>query len=105
MTKIDSLPILIVEDCIDRISYAQYVSKLDLFKDTGRYVRTTYSKSQVDNCFLELRMNALATFQLMNNKIKASFQGCKAYNDDVIVFGNTWKKHLERLCESQLSLQ
>ena len=44
--------------------------------------------------------NAPATFQLMINKIMASFQGCEAYTDDVIVFGNTWKKHLERLCES-----
>ena len=44
--------------------------------------------------------NAPATFQLMINKIMASFQGCEAYIDDVIVFSNTWKKHLERLCES-----
>ena len=44
--------------------------------------------------------NAPATFELMINKIMASFQGCEAYIDDVIVFGNTWKKHLESLCES-----
>ena len=42
---------------------------------------------------------ALATFQCMINKIKVSFQGCEAYIDDVIVFGNIWKQHLERLCE------
>ena len=44
--------------------------------------------------------NALATFQLMINKIMASFQGCEAYIDGVIVLGNTWKKHFEILCES-----
>ena len=34
----------------------------------------------------------------MTNKITASFEGCKANIDDVIVFG-TWKQHLERSCE------
>ena len=33
--------------------------------------------------------NALATFQRMMNKITANFEGCEAYIDNVIVFGNT----------------
>ena len=43
--------------------------------------------------------NTPATFQHMINKITVSFQECEAYSDDVIAFGNTWKQHLERLCE------
>ena len=35
----------------------------------------------------------------MINKITANFEGCKAFIDDVIVFGNTWEQHLERVRE------
>ena len=35
----------------------------------------------------------------MINKITANFEGCEAYTDDVIVFGNTWEQHLERVRE------
>ena len=37
VTKMDSFTIPRIEDYIDRIGYAKYISKLDLLKGTGRY--------------------------------------------------------------------
>ena len=109
VTKTDSFPIPRVEDCIDRIGYAKYMSKLDLLKGYWQVPLTPRAKEisafVTPDGFFQYKVmpfgmkNAPATFQRMINKITANFEGCEAYIDDVIVFGNTWKQHLERLCE------
>ena len=43
--------------------------------------------------------NSPAIFQHMINKITANFEGCEVNIDHVVVFGNTWKQHLERVHE------
>ena len=44
VTKSESYPILIVEDCIDRIGSAQYVSKIDLLKGYWQVPLTPMAK-------------------------------------------------------------
>ena len=109
VTKTDSFPIPRVEDCIDRIGYAKYMSKLDLLKGYWQVPLTPRAKEisafVTPDGFFQYKVmpfgmkNAPVTFQRIINKITANFEGCEAYIDDVIVFGNTWKQHLERLCE------
>ena len=109
VTKADSYPIPRVEDCIDRIGCAKYISKLDLLKGYWQVPLTPRAKEisafVTPRGFYQYRVmpfgmkNAPATFQRMINKITANFEGCEAYIDDVIVFGNTWEQHLERVRE------
>ena len=109
VTKTDSFPIPRVEDYIDRIGYAKYMSKLDLLKGYWQVPLTPRAKEistfVTPDGFFQYKVmpfgmkNAPVTFQRIINKITANFEGCEAYIDDVIVFGNTWKQHLERLRE------
>ena len=109
VTKADSYLIPRVEDCIDRIGCAKYISKLDLLKDYWQVPLMPRAKEisafVTPRGFYQYRVmpfgmkNAPATFQCMINKITANFEGCEAYIDDVIVFGNTWEQHLERVRE------
>ena len=99
--KTDSFSIPRVEDCIDRIGHAQYMSKLGLLKGNWQVPHTPRAKEisafvTLDGLFQYKVMpigmnNAPATFQRMINKITATFEGHEAYIDNVIVFGNTWK--------------
>ena len=41
--------------------------------------------------------NAPATFQRMVNRIVDGLQGCDAYNDDLIIYADSWEEHLNRL--------
>ena len=38
--------------------------------------------------------NSPATFQRLINSIVSDIDGCEAYIDDVIIYSDTWKKHL-----------
>ena len=107
VTKTDSYPILRVEDCIERIGNAKYISKLDLLKGYWQVPLTPRAKEisafVTPEGFYQYKVmpfgmnNSPATFQHMINKITVNFEGCEAYIDDVVVFGNTWKQHFERM--------
>lgn len=109
VTKTDSYPIPRVEDCIDRIGNAKYISKLDLLKGYWQVPLTPRANEisafvTPEGYYQYMVMpfgmkSSPATFQHMINKITANFEGCEAYIDDVVVFGNTWKQHLERVHE------
>lgn len=43
--------------------------------------------------------NASATFQSMINHFIAGLEGVCAYIDDIVVFSNTWEKHMQLLEE------
>ena len=99
VTKTDSYPNPRVEDCIDRIGIAKYISKLDLLKGYWQVPLTPRAKEisafVTPEGFYQYKVmpfgmkNSPATFQRMINKITANFEGCEVYIDDVVVFGNT----------------
>ena len=109
VTKSDLYPIPKVEDCIDRIGCAKYVTKLDLLKGYWQVPLTPAAKEisafVTPEGFYQYRVmpfglkNAPATFQCMINKIIRDLEGCEAYIDDVIIFGSTWEEHLSRVRE------
>ncbi len=107
ITKPNAFPLPRMEDCVDQVGTANFVSKLDLLKGywqvplTPRAREVTsfitssglYSYSVMS---FGLR-NAPATFQRLMNRVIFGLEGCAVYLDDVIVFSETWEQHLVRL--------
>lgn len=117
----DPYAIPLIEDLLDQLGEAQYLSKLDLNK--GFYQIPVDEKDQPKTAFCTpwgkyefKRMpfglrNAPATFQRFMHVVLGGLeQTAESYIDDVIVFSRTWEEHLvhlrqtlERLRQYQLT--
>ncbi len=107
VTVPDSYPLPRIEDCIDRIGSAVFVSKLDLLKGYWQ-VPLTLRASDIsafvtpDN-FVQYTVmpfgmcNAPATFQRLVNIVFDDIPTCTAYLDDVVIYSPTWAEHLSTL--------
>lgn len=121
VTKPDSFPLPRVDDCVDQVGAARYVSKFDLLK--GYYqVRLTPRAQEVSTfitpsglysyCVMSFGLrNAPATFQRLMNRVISGLDGCAVYLDDAVVYSDTWDVHLvriqalfERLVEANLTV-
>ncbi|CAJ1087392.1 uncharacterized protein LOC118469438 [Xyrichtys novacula] len=107
VTVKDSYPLPRMEDCVDTLGSAKYVSKLDLLKGYWQ-VPLTERASEISafvtpDCFLQYTVmafgmcNAPATFQRLVNTVLAGLPNCNAYLDDLIVYTVTWQEHLRIL--------
>ena len=106
ITRPDAFPLPRMEDCIDEVGSATYVSTFDLLKG---YWQVPLSKRAQEICAFVtpsglykynvmpfgLR-NAPATFQRLMNRVVAGLEGCAVYLDDVVIFSDTWSEHIER---------
>ena len=104
VTKTDTFPIPRIDDCIDNIGHAKYVTKFDLLK---RFWQVPFIDSPKE--ILEF----VTTERQFRNKLKAlkcclerlvnslifGLDGCKAYIDDAIIYSEEWKQHLEIIRE------
>ena len=121
VTKTDSYPIPRIDDCIDKIGSAMFVSKFDLLKGYWQVPLTEKAKEvsafvTPDGLYQYKVMpfgmkNAPDTFQRMIHALLKDIAGCEAYIDDVIVYSETWDDHLktiqalfERLAEANLTV-
>lgn len=107
LTKPDSFPLPRIEDCIDRVGAAKYVTKLDLLKGYWQ-VPLTPRASEIsafvtpDN-FLQYTVlafemrNAPATFQRLMQKVLFDVPNCDAYIDDVVLYSDSWQEHVNNL--------
>ena len=121
VTILDSYPLPRMEDCVDNLGTAKYVSKLDLLKGywqvplTGR--ASEISAFVTPDHFLQYTVmafgmcNAPATFQRLVNSVLAGVANCNAYLDDLIVYTTTWEEHMQildqvftRLAKASLTL-
>lgn len=90
-----------MEDCVDTIGTARYVSNLDLLKEYWQVPLT----SRVSDHFLEYTVmafgmcNAPTTCQRLVNTVLSGLRNCNAYLDDKIVFTNSWPDHINVLRE------
>ncbi len=109
LTKADSYPLPRMDDCIDHIGSAKFITKLDLLKGYWQ-VPLTKRASEISafatpDAFLQYKIlafglkNAPATFQLLMNRVLANVQNCEAYLDDVVCYSTTWNDHLKTLEE------
>ena len=107
VTVSDSFPLPRIDDCVDNVGSARFVTKLDLLKGYWQ-VPLTAKASELSafvtpDAFLQYSVmafglkNAPATFQRLVNSIFADVSNCTAYLDDVVVWSMDWNNHLETL--------
>ena len=107
VTKTDSYPIPRVDDCIDQVGNAVYVTKFDLLKGYWQVPLTERAKEisafvTPDGFFQYTVMpfgmkNSAATFQRLVNSVVSGLDGCAAYIDDIVVYSESWSEHVERI--------
>ena len=96
VTKTDSFPVPRMDDCIDNIGQAKYVTKFDLLKGFWQIPFTDRAKEisafvTPDGLYQYKVMpfgmkNSPATFQRLINMIITGLDNCKAYIDDAIIY-------------------
>lgn len=107
ITVPDSYPLPRMEDCIDNIGSAKFVTKLDLLKGYWQ-VPLTPRASEISafvtpDDFLQYNVlafglrNAPATFQRLVNTVLAGVPNCYAYLDDLVVKSDSWSDHVQVL--------
>lgn len=109
VTKPDSFPLPRMDDCVDRVGSAKYVTKLDLLKGYWQ-VPLTKRASEISafvtpDHFLQYTVmpfglrNAPATFQRLMNTVLCGVRGCEVYLDDIVAYSSTWSEHMKTLRE------
>ena len=103
----DSYPLPRLDDIIDSVGEAKYVTKLDLLK--GYYqIELTESAKTISAFITPFGLfqyevmafgmtNAPSTFQRLINHIIRDIEGVYAYLDDIVIIGDTWEEHFHRL--------
>ena len=121
VTKTDSFPVLRMDDCIDNIGQAKYVTKFDLLKgfwqipltDRAREITAFVTPDGLYQYKVMLfgMKNSPATFQRLINMIIAGLDKCKAYIDDAIIYSEEWdpqiktiREFFERLSKAKLTI-
>ena len=107
VTKPDYFPLPRVEDCIDRVGAARYVTKLDLLKGYWQVLLTPraseISAFVTPDSFMQYTVmafgmrNAPATFQRLMQRVLSGVANCEVYLDDVVVYSADWQTHVETL--------
>ena len=97
-----------MDDCIDHIGHAKYVSKFDLLKGFWQIPLTERAKAvsafvTPDGHYQYKVMpygmkNSPASFQRLVNHLINDLPGCKGYIDDIIIYSDDWETHVDRIC-------
>ena len=105
VTKPDSFPLPRMEDCVDRVGSARFVTKLDLLKGYWQVPLTPraaeISAFVTPDCFMQYSVmafglrNAPASFQRLMNKVLVNIPNCEVYLDDIVLHSFSWSSHLE----------
>ncbi len=109
ITNLYSFPLPRIEDCVDRVGSAKFVTKLDLLKGYWQVPLTPRASEMsafvtLDH-FLQYKVmpfglrNAPATFQQLMSKVLSGVPNCEAYLDDVVAYSSTWSEHVATLAE------
>lgn len=109
VTERNTYPLPRIQDCIDRIGIAKYLSKLDL---TSGYWQVGIAPEDIPKTAFNTLMgkfefvvmpfgltNAPATFQTMMNSILQPFLNkfVIVYLDDILIYSNSKEEHLEHV--------
>ena len=108
MTQIDAYPMPRIDDILDQVGQARYITTLDLAK--GYWQVPVAEEDWPKTAFITPRglyqfkmmpfglCGAPATFQrMMDQVIRGMHKFASAYLDDLIVFSSTWEDHLTHL--------
>ena len=103
----DSYPLPRIEDIIDQVGHATFITTLDLMK--GYYGIRLAEEAKEISAFVtpfglyEFNVlafgfrNAPATFQRMVNDVVRGIEGIEVYIDDIVIFTDTWEDHVCKL--------
>ncbi|XP_068211743.1 uncharacterized protein [Palaemon carinicauda] len=107
VTVSDSYPLPRVDDLIDQVSNAVYVSKIDLLRgyyqvpladNTKPLTAFTTPDGLYQYTVLPFGLkNAPVVFQRLMDQVISNMPGIRVYLDDIIVFSDTWLDHLSML--------
>ena len=105
VSKTDAFPIPRVDDCIDAVGQAKFLTKIDLLKgywcvpltEQAREISAFVTPSGLyEYKVLPFGMkNAPATFQRMIHSIIKDLPNTNAYIDDLVTGSDSWEAHLE----------
>ena len=105
VTKPDTYPLPRIDDYIDKIGSAKLVSTYDLLKGYWQVPLTTRAKEisafVTPHGLYQYKvlpfgmMNAPATFQRLMNQVIAGLENTEVYIDDIVIYSDTWKQHME----------
>ena len=104
MTKTNTFPIPWMDDCIDKVGKARYVTRCDLLKGFWQVPLTDRAKEisafvtpdgLYQYKFMPFGMkHSPASFQRLINKVIADLESCEAYVNDVIIYCDTREEHV-----------
>lgn len=107
VTVPDSFPLPRIDDCVDAIGSAAFVTKLDLLKGYWQVPLTArasdISAFVTPDGFMQYTVmpfgmcNAPATFQRLVNIVLGDVPECCAYLDDVVIHSASWETHVNSL--------
>ena len=96
-----------VDDSVDRVVAATYITKIDLVKGYWQVSLTDRAKEVasfvVGSAVYKGRVmpyglkNAPATFQRLMNRVIRDVPHCVVYIDDVVVYDTVWNEHLRNV--------
>ena len=97
-----------IDDCVDTIGSAAYVSKLDMLKGYWQVPLTERASKKISafampDMFLQYKVmafgmrNVPATLQRLVNKVLVGVRNCTAYLDDLVGHSSTWDEHVSTL--------
>ena len=110
ITKFDAYPMPRIDEMLDAVGKAQYITTLDLAKgywqvpleDTDRE-KTAFTSpiGLLQFCVMPFGLSgAPATFQrLMDRVLRGLGDFVGVYLDDIIIYSETWDDHLHHLCQ------
>ena len=121
VTKTDSFLMPRMDDCIDNIGQAKYVTKFDLLKGFWKIPLTDRAKEisafvTPDGLYQYKVMpfgmkNSPATFQRLIKMIITELDNCKANIDDAVIYSEEWvqqiktiREFFERLSKAKLTI-
>lgn len=104
VTVPDACPMARLDDCVDHVGSAMFVSKWDLLKGYWQIPLTKHASEisafETPDSFAQYtvtafgKRNAPATFQRLINLTLAGVTNCEAYLDYLVIFIDTWEEHL-----------
>lgn len=110
ISQVDAYPMHRIDDMIDRLGQAKFISTLDLTK--GYWKMPMAEEDQHKTAFVtpmgqyQFRVmpfglsGAPASFQRMIDQLVDGLEDYSAaYLDDLVIFSNTWEDHLEHLTD------
>ncbi|XP_066445357.1 uncharacterized protein [Eleutherodactylus coqui] len=110
ITVSDAYPMPRIDELLDRLAGAQYLTIMDLSRGYWQIPMTREAQERsafitpfglYESKVMPFGMkNAPATFQRLVNRLLEGLEGCAvAYLDDIAIFSPTWKDHLQHLSQ------